>query len=128
MIAWAAVALNYYDTHWYNASNEVALAAENARLEMAPEPFWKDDDKSFYMNFKLVNDGKSTALQMQRYGIAMVTTTNLDPDFIDAFFIMSKAKIKKANVMGNNEFPLGPTNQFFSVPDTFPGNSVWQRG
>jgi hypothetical protein len=81
---------------------------------------WKDTTRSFYMNFDLNNVGKNTALQMIRYGLANAIPGNVDPDLLDAYFLMAKAKLKNASSV-DNEFPPGPTGQFFSVPDIAPG-------
>jgi hypothetical protein len=122
MIAWAAIIAGFVGQRWFlsKGDEEMSLSSENARLELAPQPYWKDSDKSFYMNFTITNVGKSTALRATHIGLAMFVTGNLDPDTIDAYFILLKLKSKK--IIGtNSEFPVGPTGQFFSIPDTTPG-------
>lgn len=122
LVSWGAVGFNFIDRHWLadREPAEVPLSQENARLEITPHPLWQDATKSFYMNFELNNAGKNTAMQEVRYGLATGAPGTLDPDLIDAYFVMAKAKLKKAPP-GDNEYPPGPTGQFFSIPGIAPG-------
>lgn len=120
MIAWLAIIAGFINQHWFlpKVETEISLSAENARLDLTPQPFWKDADKSLYMNFRIANGGKSTALNSYRWYLVTLAPGNLDPDLIDAYFIMARAKLKKTPSIGTNEMHPGSSDQFFSVPDT----------
>jgi hypothetical protein len=101
---------------------ESSLGPDNARIDLTPQPLWKDDTKSFYMNFRIINGGKNAARQHFHFGLGMATPAPVDRDLIDALFNMLRNKFKKGGLeIPNSEVFPGEADQFFSVPDIIPG-------
>lgn len=126
-IAWTATAFDFYDRHWLLDSElvEMPLSEENARLDAKVVQPVFTEQKAFYMNIYLANNGHNIATQLMHIGFSAPSPIQIDSDFIDAIFIALKTKFRKLPSATGNEITPGQTDQWFTVPDG-PGLQLGQ--
>ena len=125
LIAWSATAFDYIDRHyfWKQPEAESPLGPENARLDFVQSAaVWTEEaPKKLFFNVLIGNNGKSNAIGMTHNDARYIieATLALDPDVIDATFIVLKNKLKSLK-LNDSEINIGQADRYFSVPYNMP--------
>lgn len=122
ILSWLAAIADFADRHWISGLelSEAPLGPQNARIDLQPVPVWKTEEKRFFMNFRQINNGKTNALDTTHVGGSAIAPGPMDKDLIDAFFIVLRTKLRNVPVI-HNEYVVGQSNSFFTIPDNPSG-------
>jgi hypothetical protein len=119
VIGWGAVAFDFYDRHWLSpAGVDYALDADNARIELQPQPVFSDEKRAIFFNIRQVNNGKRSAMGVGHAGIVILGP--IQPALIDAFFIEQRKEAQSVK-FPDDEYAAGRSDNFFSLPGTPDG-------
>jgi hypothetical protein len=119
LIACLAVIFDFVDRRWLTHPEplETSLSSENARLDAIKWQPIINDQKQYFTNIFLGNNGKSTVRQWGFSGTAAHGVA--DPDLIDALFIVFKTKMRAAKP-SMSEINPGQSDTFISIPNVAP--------
>jgi len=117
LVAWAAVAFNWYILRAGRQEPTIPISSDDARLDITKiEPVVDDEVKAVLVNYVLSNNGRASAIGMRHQGVVGTATVVMSPSDIDAFFVTLKAQLIADKTESTVEIQPGQTGVWFTIP------------
>jgi hypothetical protein len=112
IVAWAAVAVNWYILRGNQTEIKLPVSSDNARIDIVIyQPILDDATKNFFVDFYITNHGKISAIAPLHQGITLGSNNKIPSlaDY-DAVFTFLKAQIAINKEVRTSEIQPGQTN------------------